>query len=246
MLKKRSKEIKGFVIGIIFTIVLSGTVVAANPAVREIFFGVTVSLNGEILDFAEDSQPFIMNGRTFLPIRVIAELVGLDVNFINGAVHLTDNFIRGTWQGNVYTNDFLGLTFTLPDNWNIAANVEILDGVDSNLFAIMSVTSPYGASVRAMYENIPIGMTAIEYINEMASHSAAMGMDVNFNFNATTIGNYEWQSFQTIMVMDILEADLNVYGHYFINVQNGIARIISILSSDVSESLEDIMAFIPS
>jgi len=81
MLKSKIKELKGFVAGIIFTIILSGTIVTANPTTQEMFFGVFVNLDGTFVSFEDDSRPFIMDGRTFLPVRAIADLFGADVDF---------------------------------------------------------------------------------------------------------------------------------------------------------------------
>jgi len=58
-----------------------GVVFASNAQVREIFFGVQVSVNGEVQNFDEDMTPFIMDGRTFLPVRGIADTLGVDVDF---------------------------------------------------------------------------------------------------------------------------------------------------------------------
>jgi peptidoglycan/xylan/chitin deacetylase (PgdA/CDA1 family) len=55
----------------------------------EIVYGVHVSFHGIFISFAEDSRPFIMDGRTYLPVRTIAELVGLNVEFENGVVRLS-------------------------------------------------------------------------------------------------------------------------------------------------------------
>jgi len=73
--------IKGYVAGILTCIMLVGVVFASNPQVREIFFGVQVSVNGEVQTFDDDMQPFIMDGRTFLPVRGIADALGVDVDF---------------------------------------------------------------------------------------------------------------------------------------------------------------------
>jgi hypothetical protein len=88
--KNRSREIKGFFVGLVFAMVLSGTIVVASPVVREIAFGVRISYNGAEVPFDEDSRPFIMGGRTFLPVRAIADIVGLEVGFEDGVVLLTD------------------------------------------------------------------------------------------------------------------------------------------------------------
>lgn len=37
----------------------------------------------------------------------------------------TEEFARGSWDGNVYTNDSLDLTITVPDGWKIATDEEL-------------------------------------------------------------------------------------------------------------------------
>jgi hypothetical protein len=79
-----SKErIKGIAIGFIICSMLSASImVAANSTVtRQITYGIGVMLNGERVQFDEDSKPFVMNGRTFLPLRTLAELLDIPVNF---------------------------------------------------------------------------------------------------------------------------------------------------------------------
>ncbi|MDR0271948.1 MAG: extracellular solute-binding protein [Clostridiales bacterium] len=83
------KNLKMFVMGLVFGGVLFGTAAMANPVTREIIFGVGVTYNGTTVEFDAGMEPFIMEGRTFLPVRTIAEMVGLDVNFVDGVVHLS-------------------------------------------------------------------------------------------------------------------------------------------------------------
>jgi len=81
MKKANFKMAKGFVLGVMATIMLSGTVLMANPVTRDLLFGVQVSLDGTLLEFDEDMQPFTISGRTYLPVRAMADMVGLDVDF---------------------------------------------------------------------------------------------------------------------------------------------------------------------
>ncbi|MCL2852307.1 MAG: LysM peptidoglycan-binding domain-containing protein [Defluviitaleaceae bacterium] len=80
-MKGRIKEIKGFAIGVLFTVLISGTIVIASPVAQEIVFGVSVSFNGQPVDFEEDMRPFTIDGRTFLPVRAIAEMFMAEVDF---------------------------------------------------------------------------------------------------------------------------------------------------------------------
>ncbi|MCL2856014.1 MAG: NPCBM/NEW2 domain-containing protein [Defluviitaleaceae bacterium] len=89
--KRRLVGLKGFVLGMLVMATMSTIVVMASPVARELLFGVRVSFNGQIQDFAYDMRPFSIDGRTFLPVRAIADIVGLDVDFdpANNVVLLT-------------------------------------------------------------------------------------------------------------------------------------------------------------
>jgi len=83
MEKLKKLQIKGFAVGFLIAIMASGTVVWANPGgvLREVFYGVNVSVNGQMQNFDADSMPFISDGRTFLPVRAISEALGVPVNW---------------------------------------------------------------------------------------------------------------------------------------------------------------------
>jgi hypothetical protein len=78
-----------------------------------------------------------MDGRTFLPVRTVAELVGLNIDFVDGVVILSETPITptpqptpaptpssgapsaGRWAGNVFTSEYLGVRITIPSGWHI-------------------------------------------------------------------------------------------------------------------------------
>lgn len=73
--------LRGFALGILTTTLFGGTVVLANPQMREIVFGVNISVNGTVQNFDSDSRPFIMEGRTFLPVAAIGSVLGINVGW---------------------------------------------------------------------------------------------------------------------------------------------------------------------
>jgi len=76
------ERFKGLVMGFVICMMLSTSIaVLANTVTREITHGVRVNINGQLLQFDEDSQPFIMEGRTFLPVRAIADALELSADF---------------------------------------------------------------------------------------------------------------------------------------------------------------------
>jgi len=77
------ERLKGFVAGILVTVMLSAGVVfaASSGVMREIHHGISVVLHGTQAEFDEDSTPFVMDGRTYLPLRAMADLLNLPVDF---------------------------------------------------------------------------------------------------------------------------------------------------------------------
>ncbi len=80
---------------------------------------------------------------------------------------------RGTWDGNVYTNEDVALRFELPDGWTYYSDEQLADlmGVDNDLLAdedrwlleaaqlttvydMMAINETTGANVVVVYENL--------------------------------------------------------------------------------------------
>lgn len=78
-------QIKSFMTGFILCAMISigAMIVSANSqaVTKQVTYGVGVNLNGEALVFDKDSQPFVMDGKTFLPVNTIADALNLTVDF---------------------------------------------------------------------------------------------------------------------------------------------------------------------
>jgi len=87
-------QIKGFIAGMMVMVLLSAvTVFAASrtEAITITFHDIRIVVNGNVVT-PKDAQgnvvePFIWGGTTYLPVRAVADALGLDV----------------TWDGNTYT-----------------------------------------------------------------------------------------------------------------------------------------------
>jgi len=77
------EKFKGIVIGFILCTFLSSTIILPNASgiMKEIHYGIKVAINSIEEEFPEDMRPFTMDGRTFLPLRAISELLGLSVDY---------------------------------------------------------------------------------------------------------------------------------------------------------------------
>ena len=53
----------------------------SNSSMRQVFYGVNVSVNGQLQNFPTDQTPFISDGRTFLPVRGIADALDIPVTW---------------------------------------------------------------------------------------------------------------------------------------------------------------------
>jgi len=77
-------HLKSFVAGALMMLLLTATITLAASGtglLREIHHGISVVLNGHPAEFPEDSQPFVMDDRTYLPLRAMADLLDLPVDF---------------------------------------------------------------------------------------------------------------------------------------------------------------------
>ncbi|MCL2225245.1 MAG: copper amine oxidase N-terminal domain-containing protein [Defluviitaleaceae bacterium] len=98
-MNKRKERAKGFIAGVLLTILLSGAVtVAANAVTQYItvtFRGIRIVVDGEQITPRDGHgnvvEPFIWNGTTYLPVRAVAEAVGQDVRWdgATSTVYLT-------------------------------------------------------------------------------------------------------------------------------------------------------------
>lgn len=108
-MKKTTKIIAGCLASVL---ALSGTVIFGSKAVKqaEIYYrNIKIKVNGEEIkpsnEQGETVEPFIYEGTTYLPMRAVADAVGMDVAWDEetGTVLLTDK--NGDGEGVVFTFD---------------------------------------------------------------------------------------------------------------------------------------------
>jgi hypothetical protein len=78
-----TQRIQGMAVGFLAAILLmsAATAVIASTRTIQATYGINVVVDGVRQNFSEDMQPFTSEGRTFLPIRGIADALGLDVSW---------------------------------------------------------------------------------------------------------------------------------------------------------------------
>ena len=175
---------------------------------------------------------------------------------------------RGEWDGNVYTNEYLGLRIVIPGDWSIASEADIAalmglgedflsDITDSELpedfwdmadvasFHDMMASSLYtGASIQVIFERLTFPLTRIsgsDYIDVAAPMLEDMGFDVDTSHEGTTrIGDNEWYLLST-------ELDYGVgslFQHMYISTYEGFVRMITITYTDESEPISELLGMI--
>jgi len=174
-----------------------------------------------------------------------------------------DSPIRGSWYGNVFTSEYLGFKFTLPDSWETFAGSEIaefpgadMDSLDGDIdlaermelaglryfFDMVAVSPSSNGQVLILFENIPstIQISVYEYMEIVAEITRQMGAEVTmFSSAITRIGAYDWYSYESTIV-DIL--GISSYMNHFHILKDDFAITISIGYDAESESLEEILA----
>lgn len=81
-MKKLKLNTKSFVAGMLLMALLTPLIVVGSEVVtRQIHYGVNVVVNGQTLQLDGIDRPFIMDGRTFLPVRGIADALGVPADW---------------------------------------------------------------------------------------------------------------------------------------------------------------------
>ncbi|MDQ0885910.1 hypothetical protein QFZ81_000998 [Paenibacillus sp. V4I9] len=82
-MKNNIKNIKGFVLGFgCCALLTSGIAYAADAVKLDAYFGVKLMQNGiDKTPQEDDLKPFIANGRTYVPLKAVGDLLGVDVNW---------------------------------------------------------------------------------------------------------------------------------------------------------------------
>ncbi|MCL2235016.1 MAG: hypothetical protein FWB98_01070 [Defluviitaleaceae bacterium] len=142
------------------------------------------------------------------------------------------NFDRGEWAENVYTNNWMGFTLTLPDDWE---HVDESEYLDPNIIAVARQPSFLNEIVLqiAMYE-LPQPMTYEEFFQwefeNISEEDAQLAVDFGIRFlpgfpATRVIGNYEWH-------YSIVQTPVGIstlYIHRFANLQGNMARFITVI-----------------
>ena len=90
---KNIERLKGAVVGVILILILTATAPALARVAQETitvnFNNIRFAVNGQVVQ--TEQEAFIFQGRTYLPVRDVAEALGLEVTWENATniVHLT-------------------------------------------------------------------------------------------------------------------------------------------------------------
>ena len=120
---------------------------------------------------------------------------------------------------------------------------DVMDMLDLTTLIDMLASDGGGsaASVNITFERLVFPLTRISaeaYMELAAETLEMMGMTVHFDFPGTTrIGAYDWYSYGSSMDM----FGTMLYGRYFVNVQGGFVRVISIIYHEGTPSVEEIL-----
>lgn len=171
---------------------------------------------------------------------------------------------RGSWDGNMYFNDYLNISFAMPENWErvtdaqIAEQMEIgiqfLEGADAvdeimeqaqtnSFMEMMAINNTTGANVTIAYQRLDDpNMTAGQFIQYYTNyHFVAAGAEVSLGeFENIQLGGNSWEV--SAAAMQIAHLSINI--RFFVTVQNGFARMISIVYTPESETVYEILGML--
>ena len=168
--------------------------------------------------------------------------------------------VRGMWDGNIWTSEYLGLYFYLPEGWEFASDEEIVDilglgsalilgaagmaitdefweGINAVLYDMLAFDLESGSNIQVLIERMPsidFGVReVIEYNAELLPH---FGMNVNIDVEPRQIGGLEWEGFEAYMDEFGFRQDMT----YYLRVVDGFAVAILVTTyNDYGKTVDD-------
>ncbi|MCL2563536.1 MAG: hypothetical protein FWE08_05830 [Oscillospiraceae bacterium] len=166
---------------------------------------------------------------------------------------------RGRWVGNTFTSEYLGLTFTMPNGWEVATEEDLAELMDLGadfmddildldddfwdvldddiaIHDMMASNALTGSNVQIIYEKA-FGMSATQIIGQLNAEMEDVGFTAFTVSGTTRIGDYDWHAVD--LEMELFGAVITL--RYFVSVENDFARVIIITTSDQAETIDEIL-----
>lgn len=236
--------------------------------------GLRISINGEVKTMTDASTgaveyPLTYRDRTYIPLRSVATLLGYEVGYdadSNTAMIYdkgymptktetktetktdTVNYSMGSWNGNVYSNSFLGFKFTMPSGWTRYTNEqinELYQGVltnnqdlfkldtaelkkaieESSVFYVFAINPNTGSNIQIMSEKPAVKVTTEQYLEAVKSGLQTVS-NINYTdlvVSKTTLGGI---TFNSLTATASLSGISMKQGYYTIQIGDIFASII--------------------
>jgi hypothetical protein len=157
----------------------------------------------------------------------------------------------GVWEGNVYTNEYLGLRFVLPPGWAVPTDAEMAqitgiaqreygdffpDDMDE-FFDMVAVNRSSGANVNLNFVRHGRRVPTVEDVfEEVPKVLESIGGRVTRNSGTTRLGDNRWNSHNTAIEM----FGVTMNGRQFFIIQDGFIITITI-TAGLTESIESVL-----
>lgn len=168
---------------------------------------------------------------------------------------------EGSWRGNVFTNEQLGLRINLPDSWSVLSDADIsllraqndpsLGNARINLPAdayLISDTAVANlnskASIQVLFEYVPgrEHPTMDDILLQRTELLEGIGMQVNVSHAEYSFGDYLWQYIEA----EITLLGTNWISRSFLNYSAGYLRSIVLTHPEGAEDIDVMLTFFDS
>ena len=127
----------------------------------------------------------------------------------------------GTWNGNVYKNEFLGIKFTMPSSWTKTSDSEL-----------MAQDSSTGDNVIVQFEDLPTGADA-ELIYDNLKDQLESLTDMEYDVGSLETERFCGKTFKTVKAT-VSYLGIDMVQKYYMLVRGNKAGYIIITVTDAS------------
>ena len=127
-------------------------------------------------------------------------------------------FSMGEWNNNVYTNDFLGLKFNLPEGWTYSSDEELEEinkqmEAQNGVYYVSAINATTGNNINICSEKPAIDMTIEEYINQLKNQLSSLE-NINYKIGETANEQFLGRECQTVE-MTVTMSGIEIMQKYY-------------------------------
>jgi len=157
--------------------------------------------------------------------------LGLTVSACSSKSEEYETYVRGEWEENVYSNEFIGLTFTYPEGFTLLTDEELI-----NMFEIELDDSKFDEKIDNIYEAMELATIFFDFtlINYNTGESLMLMGDDLTKSNGIDVSLDVYMDVLIENLVSVLEYSYVIGDKYDVEIAGETYRVVDVTIDDIA------------